>query len=78
MEDSDLLKVRKDKIEALTASGVEAYPNDAKVTHLSAELHAAFGQMDNEALEKVTERFAIAGRVMAIRNFGKGALSGRL
>jgi lysyl-tRNA synthetase class 2 len=73
MEDSDLLKVRKDKIEALTASGVEAYPNDAKVTHLSAELHAAFGQMDNEALEKVTERFAIAGRVMAIRNFGKGA-----
>jgi lysyl-tRNA synthetase class 2 len=73
MEDSDLLKVRRDKIEALTASGVEAYPNDAKVTHLSAELHAAFGQMDNEALEKVTERFAIAGRVMAIRNFGKGA-----
>ncbi|HQM90991.1 MAG TPA: lysine--tRNA ligase [Syntrophales bacterium] len=65
--------MRRDKIEALTASGVEAYPNDAKVTHLSAELHAAFGQMDNEALEKVTERFAIAGRVMAIRNFGKGA-----
>jgi lysyl-tRNA synthetase class 2 len=29
--------------------------------------------MDNEALEKVTERFAIAGRIMAIRNFGKGA-----
>jgi len=73
MEDSDLLKVRKEKIEALAASGVETYPNDAKVTHLSGQLHETFGQMDNEALEKVTERFAIAGRVMAIRNFGKGA-----
>ncbi len=73
MEDNDLLKVRKDKIEALAASGVEAYPNDAKVTHLSAELQEAYGQMDNETLDGVTERFAVAGRVMAIRNFGKGA-----
>jgi lysyl-tRNA synthetase class 2 len=73
MEDSDLLKIRREKIEALAASGVEPYPNDAKVTHLSRQLHDAYGQMDNEALEKVTERFAIAGRIMAIRNFGKGA-----
>ena len=73
MEDSDLLKIRREKIEALAASGVEPYPNDAKVTHLSRELHDAYGQMDNEALEKVTERFAIAGRIMAIRNFGKAA-----
>jgi len=73
MEDSDLLKVRRDKIEALAASGVETYPNDAKVTHLSAQLHEAYGPMDNEALEKVTERFAVAGRIMAIRSFGKGA-----
>ena len=73
MDASDLLKVRKDKIEALAASGVEAYPNDAKVTHLSAQLHEVYGQMDNEALEGVTERFAVAGRVMATRNFGKGA-----
>ena len=73
MEDSDLLKIRWEKIEALGASGVELYPNDAKVTHLSRDLHDAYGQMDNDALEKLTERFAIAGRVMAIRNFGKGA-----
>lgn len=73
MEDSDLLKVRKDKIEALAASGVEIYPNDAKVTHLSSQLHEVYGQMDNEALEKTGDRFTIAGRIMAIRNFGKGA-----
>ncbi|MBP8696270.1 MAG: lysine--tRNA ligase, partial [Syntrophobacterales bacterium] len=73
MEDRDLLKVRREKIEALAASGLEAYPNDAKVTHLSAQIHEAFGQMDNEALERVTERFAVAGRIMAIRSFGKGA-----
>ncbi|HSD95309.1 MAG TPA: lysine--tRNA ligase, partial [Syntrophales bacterium] len=73
MEDSDLFKVRREKIEALAASGVETYPNDAKVTHLSRQILDAYGQMDNEALEKVAERFAIAGRIMAIRNFGKGA-----
>ncbi|HNS55141.1 MAG TPA: OB-fold nucleic acid binding domain-containing protein, partial [Syntrophales bacterium] len=67
------MKVRREKIEALAASGLEAYPNDAKVTHLSAQIHEAFGQMDNEALERVTERFAVAGRIMAIRSFGKGA-----
>jgi lysyl-tRNA synthetase class 2 len=73
MEDRDLLKIRREKIEALGASGIELYPNDAKVTHLSRPLHEAYGQMDNDALEKVAERFSIAGRVMAIRNFGKGA-----
>jgi lysyl-tRNA synthetase class 2 len=75
MEDNDLLKIRRDKIEALAASGVELYPNDAKVTHLSGQIHDACGQMDNDTLEKVTERFAVAGRIMAIRNFGKGAFA---
>jgi len=73
MDDSDLLKIRREKIEAMAASGVETYPNDAKVTHHSRQILDACGQMDSEALEKVTERFAIAGRIMAIRNFGKGA-----
>ncbi len=73
MEDSDLLKIRREKIEALRASGIELYPNDATVTHLSRQLHNAYDPRDNDALEKMTERFAVAGRVMAIRNFGKGA-----
>jgi lysyl-tRNA synthetase class 2 len=73
MEDSDLLKIRRDKLQALAASGAETYPNDAKVTHLSRQILDAYGQMDNAALEAVTERFAIAGRIMAVRDFGKGA-----
>lgn len=73
MEDSELFKVRREKVEALAASGVETYPNDAKVTHLSRQILDTYGPMDNETLEKVTERFSIAGRIMAIRDFGKGA-----
>ncbi len=73
MEDSDLLKIRREKIQALAAAGAETYPNDAKVTHLSSQILDAYGQMDNAALEAVTERFAIAGRIMAVRDFGKGA-----
>ena len=73
MEDSELFKVRREKVEALAASGVETYPNDAKVTHLSKQILDTYGPMDNETLEKVAERFSIAGRIMAIRDFGKGA-----
>ena len=74
MEDSELFKVRREKVEALAASGVETYPNDAKVTHVSRQILDAYGQMDNEALEKVTERFTLAGRIMADPGFRQGGL----
>ena len=73
MEDNDLLKVRLEKIAALKADGVDLYPNDAKPQNTTAEIMDKFGERDSESLTGLTEQFSLAGRLMAIRSFGKAA-----
>ena len=73
MEESELLKKRREKIDSLKADGIDLYPNDARVGDTTASVSERFGQMTPEELEKVTERFTLAGRLMAVRDFGKGA-----
>jgi lysyl-tRNA synthetase class 2 len=73
MEDNDLLKVRLEKIAALKAAGVDLYPNDVKPQNTTAELFAQFGNSDAEVLRQLARKFSIAGRLMAVRNFGKAA-----
>ena len=73
MEDNDLLKVRLEKIAALKAAGVDLYPNDAKPQNTTAEIMDNFGTNDNDSLTGLTEQFSLAGRLMAIRSFGKAA-----
>ena len=73
MEDSELLRKKKEKIESLKADGIELYPNDARVKDTAASIITRFAHMDSEALGMIAERFSIAGRLMAIRDFGKGS-----
>jgi lysyl-tRNA synthetase class 2 len=72
-EGSELVRKRREKIESLKADGIDLYPNDVRVADTTASVSERFGQMTPEDLEKVTERFTLAGRLMAIRDFGKGA-----
>ena len=73
MEENDLLKVRLEKIAALKAGGVDLYPNDAKPSHTTEEILARFGKTDSESLAALAEKFSLAGRLMAVRSFGKAA-----
>jgi lysyl-tRNA synthetase class 2 len=73
MEESELLKKRMEKIDALKAEGIDLYPNDVKIIHTTEEILSRFSRMDHDALARVEERFSLAGRIMAIRNFGKAA-----
>lgn len=73
MEESELLKKRKEKIEALKADGVDLYPNDVRIKNTTEEILSRFSDTDQDALTRVEERFGLAGRIMAIRNFGKAA-----
>ena len=72
-EESELLKKRREKIDSLKADGIDLYPNDARVGDTTASVSDRFGPMAPEELEKITERFTLAGRLMAVRDFGKGA-----
>jgi lysyl-tRNA synthetase class 2 len=73
MEESELFRKKREKIESLRASGVELYPNDVTVTHRTDDIQKKYGHLDPGALEGVKEHLSIAGRIMAIRDFGKGA-----
>ena len=73
MEDSDLIIKRREKITSLQSEGVELYPNGVCVNNKSAEIRQRFAALDDVALAVVEERFTLAGRMMAIRDFGKGA-----
>ncbi len=73
MEESELLKRRREKIDSLKVDGIDLYPNDARVGATTASISARYGQMSPEELEKITDIYTIAGRMMAVRDFGKGA-----
>ena len=73
MEDHDLLKVRREKMAALKAAGIDLYPNDAKPQNTTAQLLDEFGQMESENLARLSRKFSLAGRLMAVRSFGKAA-----
>jgi len=64
---------RRKKVQKLRERGLNPYANDFCPSHLSAEVLAAHqGQSDPE-LEACPTRYRIAGRVMALRSFGKAA-----
>lgn len=67
-------KARAERLAALRAAGVDPYPADATggapLTRL-ATVHERFGALDAAALDEAPVELAVAGRVMAIRSFGK-------
>ncbi len=72
-ETSELIQQRIKKLEILRKDGIDPYPNDFTVTHTSRDLHETFGSLSDEELKSVGETFSLAGRIMAIRDFGKAS-----
>ena len=68
-----LIAHRRAKLDELRAEG-EAYPNDWTCSASLGEIHEKYGDLPEDANEpKAGETQTIAGRVMAIRRFGKAA-----
>ncbi|MHB8707456.1 MAG: lysine--tRNA ligase [Desulfuromonadales bacterium] len=74
MEDrSDILTQRRAKLEELRNDGINPFANDFTATATTAELQAAHAAHDTAALTDCGSRYALAGRIMARRDFGKAA-----
>ncbi len=74
MEDrSQLRRQRLEKIRQMQRDGVRLFPNDFRVEHTAHEILETYGFQSPEALEKIDQVFVLAGRVMAIRQFGKAS-----
>jgi lysyl-tRNA synthetase class 2 len=70
-KESDQLRQRRANFEELQRLGVAAYPHAFTRTDTIAELVAAHGGQTAEALDAARVQTTTAGRVLAIRSFGK-------
>ena len=70
-ESSGLIKDIKKKVRELRSKGLSLYPSGFKRDITVEEVVSRFGTMDNAELKEIAGTFALAGRVMSIRDFGK-------
>ncbi len=69
-EEHKLIAQRRAKLAALREKGV-AFPSDFRRNVVAGELHAEYGDKDNDFLEATPIRVKVAGRMMAKRVMGK-------
>src|SRR3954470_11867020 len=69
--DSDLLRQRRANFDELVRLGVDPYPHRFERTDTIADLVAAYGAKTKEELEGAAIDARTAGRILAIRSFGK-------
>jgi lysyl-tRNA synthetase class 2 len=64
-------QARLDRVAALRAAGVDPYPARVDATERVAALRLRWDDVEADALAEQAPTVALAGRVMAIRSFGK-------
>ncbi|MBI3785571.1 MAG: lysine--tRNA ligase [Deltaproteobacteria bacterium] len=70
---SELEAVRRRKLEELRARGVNPFPNDFRPTETAEDVRRRFGTLTREQLDASTETARLAGRIVALRDFGKAS-----
>ena len=76
-EINHLIRQRQQKVAQLREAGANPYRNDFSPTHTSAQVRARFAGVQPPAAEGKDpvmlsdERFALAGRIVELRSFGK-------
>ncbi|MBN21982.1 MAG: lysine--tRNA ligase [Bdellovibrionaceae bacterium] len=68
---NDQVEVRLEKLQKMKTSGDHPFKNGYEPTHLSLDLHNEYDSEKKETLDPKEISVSVAGRVMAIRNFGK-------
>jgi len=70
---STVIEERIRKGQELRSMGVNIYPAGYHIDITATEAVERFGHMEAETLERESMSYAIAGRIMALRNFGKAS-----
>ncbi|MFN4131882.1 MAG: lysine--tRNA ligase [Caldimicrobium sp.] len=71
LEESQILKVRLEKLEKLRKAGINPYINDFKPADKAKYIKEKYIDLSAEEIEKIKQKFSIAGRLMAKREMGK-------
>jgi lysyl-tRNA synthetase, class II len=72
-KEAQLIAQRQEKAKGWRALGVDPYGNGFRPAHLALDISRANAEQSAEQLEKAAQSYTVAGRVMAIRSFGKAA-----
>ncbi|MFZ9595252.1 MAG: lysine--tRNA ligase [Bdellovibrionia bacterium] len=73
IDHSEQVRVRFEKLDRLRQEGRNPYPNGRTPSALAKDLHQAYAHQSKEELEALQHPCSVAGRIMAIRDFGKAA-----
>ena len=82
-DENSLIAQRRSKLDAIRKEG-NAFPNDFRRNAVAGELHAEYGDKENDVLDAGPVRVNVAGRLMAKRVMGKASfiqlqdMSGRI
>ena len=69
----EIIAQRMKKAEALRALGVNPFGNGWQPGHLAADLARRYGDAPADEIAKDPGEWSLAGRVLAVRSFGKAA-----
>ncbi|HUP56293.1 MAG TPA: lysine--tRNA ligase [Bdellovibrionota bacterium] len=70
---SEQVRVRFDKLGKIRERGENPYKNGYAPDSVASELHATYDGKAKEELEALAKKASVAGRIMAIRDFGKAS-----
>jgi lysyl-tRNA synthetase class 2 len=73
VSESELIRVRREKMARIAELGFDPFPTKADVDTAVAEVVATHGSKTADELNAAPARVKVAGRVMTIREFGKTA-----
>lgn len=69
--ENELIEQRREKLKELRSLGVDPFPSDFKPLHVSGTVLSSYGNLSEEELKNLPQEFSFAGRVIALRDFGK-------
>jgi len=69
--ENELIEQRRQKLEQLRNIGINPFPNDFRPCNEVAVLLSSYSGLSEEELKDISDEVSLAGRVMAIRDFGK-------
>jgi lysyl-tRNA synthetase, class II len=75
VELNDLLRVRREKLAALTEKGLDPFGTKFNRTHSAADLISEYGETEKEELDSQEVEVTLAGRIMTKRGKGKAGFA---
>jgi lysyl-tRNA synthetase, class II len=75
VELNDLLRVRREKLAALTEKGLDPFGTKFNRTHSAVDLISEYGETEKEELDSQEVEVTLAGRIMTKRGKGKAGFA---